>query len=177
MGAPTAFERVSLRECPLSGAWAYRSRMASLWSDQRRWEEHKLQVSCAICARGEPLDVLAEFPESWVTGAEEAPLPGYACVVSKHHVVEPFHLSDADSAAFWRDAMSAARALDALFNPAKMNYEIHGNTIPHLHLHLFPRFPEDPFIGSPIETRANGFKRTQADLDRMRRALLDALDR
>jgi len=24
----------------------------------------------------------------------------YACVVSKHHVVEPFHLSDADAAAF-----------------------------------------------------------------------------
>lgn len=149
--------------------------MASLWGDPSKWEEHKRRESCAICARGEPLDVLAEFPESWVTAGEEAPLPGYACVVSKHHVVEPFHLSSDDSAAFWKDAMLAAQALDRLFDPAKMNYEIHGNTIPHLHLHLFPRFSGDPFVGGPIDPREPRFRRTEDDLARMREALVAAL--
>jgi hypothetical protein len=37
---------------------------------------------CPICARGYPLDVLAEFPTTRVTGGIEAPLPGYACVVA-----------------------------------------------------------------------------------------------
>jgi diadenosine tetraphosphate (Ap4A) HIT family hydrolase len=45
---------------------------------------------------------------------------------------------------------SVARAVrDAVASP-KINYEIHGNTIPHLHLHVFPRYPGDPFTAGPI---------------------------
>jgi diadenosine tetraphosphate (Ap4A) HIT family hydrolase len=149
--------------------------MASPWSDPAVWEEKKRQESCPICVHGQPLDVLADFPASWVTGGEDAPLPGYACVFSKHHVIEPFHLPPADAGAFWGDVMAAARVLDLLFKPTKMNYEIHGNTIPHLHAHLFPRFAEDPFVGGPIDPRRPQFKRTKDDLRRMRQALEDAL--
>ena len=42
-----------------------------------------------------------------------------------------------------------------------MNYEIHGNSIPHLHLHLYPRFPGDPFEGRPIAMDAPAFTRTR----------------
>ena len=35
----------------------------------------------------------------------------------------------------------------------KLNYDIHGNTIPHLHLHLFPRHAGDPFENQPINPR------------------------
>lgn len=76
---------------------------------------------CPICARGYPLDVLAEFPTTWVTGGIEAPLPGYGCVVAKRHVTEPFELGEAERLAFWEDSMRAARALARLFNPRKMN--------------------------------------------------------
>ena len=55
-------------------------------------------IDCPICARGYPLDVLAEFPTTWVTGGIEAPLPGYACVVAKRHVTEPFELGEAEVA-------------------------------------------------------------------------------
>ena len=65
---------------------------------------------CPVCARGYPLDVLAEFPTTWVTGGIQAPLPGYACVVAKRHVVEPFELGETERIAFWEDAMRAARA-------------------------------------------------------------------
>ena len=34
-----------------------------------------------------------------------------------------------------------------------MNDEIHGNTVPHLHMHVFPRYPGDPFEGAPIDPR------------------------
>ncbi|HSP47461.1 MAG TPA: hypothetical protein VLN47_05225, partial [Clostridiaceae bacterium] len=33
------------------------------------------------------------------------------------------------------------------------NSEVHGNTIPHLHVHLYPRFCDDPFPGQPIDYR------------------------
>lgn len=144
------------------------------WTDQVRWAELRRPESCPICVRGEPLDVLAEFPATWVTGGTEAPLPGYACVVSRHHVVEPFELPADDAAAFWSDAMLAAVVVHRLFSPAKVNYAIHGNTIPHLHLHLLPRFEGDPFVGGPVDPRRARFTRSAGELDRMRQALRKA---
>ena len=146
----------------------------SEWDDPARWDELKKPSSCPICVAGTPRDVLADLGATWVTGGPTAPLPGYACVVSKHHVIEPFDLSAPDLAAFWDDAMLAARVLNEVFRPAKLNYEIHGNTIPHLHLHLFPRFAGDPFVGGPIDFRQSSFLRSEADLGRLSTALLGA---
>jgi diadenosine tetraphosphate (Ap4A) HIT family hydrolase len=128
-------------------------------------------VECPICARGAPLDAIAELGATWVTAGVEAPLPGCVCVVSKRHVVEPFELPPDALIAFWQEAMSVARALAQLLEPAKMNYEIHGNTIPHLHMHLFPRFLGDPFEGGPIDPRRASFTRSPEELDRLGAAL------
>ena len=121
---------------------------------------------CPICSRGQPLDVLAEFAHTWVTGGIEAPLPGYACVVAKRHVTEPFELGEAERIAFWEESMRTARVLARLFNPRKMNYQIHGNTIPHLHMHLYPRYAGDPYEGRPISNDTH-FQRTPQDLARI----------
>jgi len=130
--------------------------------------------SCPICSHPgrRPAGIVAELTTAWVTVPIEAPLPGYVCVVAKQHVVEPFELPEDDSAAFWRDCMGAARARSTLFQPTKMNYEIHGNTIRHLHMHLYPRYPGDPYEGRPIDSRPH-FTRTPSDIDRIRRAVSD----
>jgi diadenosine tetraphosphate (Ap4A) HIT family hydrolase len=47
--------------------------------------------------------------------------------------------------------MRAARALDRVFAPTKMNYQILGNLVPHLHAHLVPRYHGDPAPGRPID--------------------------
>jgi diadenosine tetraphosphate (Ap4A) HIT family hydrolase len=107
----------------------------------------------------------------WVTAAPDAPLPGYVCVVSKGHVVEPFELDRDDAHAFWDAAMDVARAVREAVGARKMNYEIHGNTLQHLHLHLYPRFAGDPFEGSPIDGARNAFHRDGADLDALRTAI------
>jgi diadenosine tetraphosphate (Ap4A) HIT family hydrolase len=48
-----------------------------------------------------------------------------------------------------------------------MNYEIHGNTIPHLHMHLYPRYSGDPFEGEPIDPRRVAFERSADELHRL----------
>jgi diadenosine tetraphosphate (Ap4A) HIT family hydrolase len=68
-------------------------------------------------------------------------LGGYVCVVARRYVVEPFELSHGEQHQFWCDAMVVARSVASVTSPIKMNYEIHGNTLPHLHLHLYPRQP------------------------------------
>jgi diadenosine tetraphosphate (Ap4A) HIT family hydrolase len=121
-----------------------------------------------ICSNkdGRPGHVLIELDASWLTAPPEAALPGYVCVVAKRHVVEPFELSDEEQNAFWNDCMFVARALVRLFEPRKMNYEIHGNTIPHLHMHLYPRYAGDPYEGGAI-TGATGFMRTTKQLEQI----------
>ena len=126
--------------------------------------------SCPICQAGGPRDAVAELEAVWVTIPEAAPLPGYVCLVAKRHVREPFELPEQEREAFWRDVDRVAQALHVGLRPDKMNYEIHGNTIPHLHMHLFPRRQGDRFEGKPIDGRL-GEPRTQEDRD----AVLDAL--
>ncbi len=141
------------------------------WSDLESWRALCDGTACPICAEGRPRDVIAELSSSWVTAPAVALLPGYVAVVAKHHVVEPFEMHPAERSAFWEDLFTAARTLTDLYTPIKMNYEIHGNTIPHFHAHLFPRQPDDPFVGGPIDSRRTSFQRGPEELDRIRRAL------
>jgi diadenosine tetraphosphate (Ap4A) HIT family hydrolase len=85
-------------------------------------------------------------------------------VVSKRHVVEPYELAPDERRAFWEEAMVVAQALASLYEPVKMNYEIHGNTVPHLHLHLFPRYERDPYGTGALRARQDSFTRTEQEL-------------
>jgi diadenosine tetraphosphate (Ap4A) HIT family hydrolase len=106
---------------------------------------------CPICERGVPNDAVAELPGAWVTLPPRAPVPGYVVVVAKRHVREPFELPASERREFWDAVDLVAEAIQAGLRPDKLNYEIHGNTIPHLHLHLFPRWSGDRFSGRPID--------------------------
>jgi diadenosine tetraphosphate (Ap4A) HIT family hydrolase len=46
--------------------------------------------------------------------------------------------------------LRVARALTDFYRPMKMNYETLGNSLPHLHTHLVPRYIEDPTPGRPF---------------------------
>lgn len=100
------------------------------------------------------MDVIANLDAAWVTMHEAAPMRGYACVMFRlRHAVELHDLSAEEGAAFMRDVQRVSGAVAAVTGAVKLNYEIHGNTLPHLHLHVFPRYPGDPFEGGPIDPR------------------------
>jgi diadenosine tetraphosphate (Ap4A) HIT family hydrolase len=126
----------------------------SAWSDPRRWRDLCAGVECPICTRGRPLDIIEEFESAWLTAQERAPMRGYACLVAKTHAVELHDLAPATAAAFMEHAQRVSRALSAVTGAAKLNYEIHGNTLPHLHMHFYPRYPADRFEGRPIDPKA-----------------------
>ena len=68
---------------------------------------------------------------------------------------------------FWLDGLRVAQAVREALAARKINYEIHGNTISHLHMHLYPRYDGDPFDGAPIDGSATTFQRSAEDLDRL----------
>jgi len=109
--------------------------------------------SCPICDRGAPTDIALELGHTWVTIPPRTPLPGYVVIVAKRHAREPFELAEEDRLGFWSEVDQVAGALDRQLRPDKLNYEIHGNTIPHVHLHLYARWRGDRFDGRPIDWR------------------------
>ena len=112
-------------------------------------------ISCPICAPGWAGRALIEMEASYVVGGSgPSVLPGYTVVVAKRHVREPFALAADELTIWWAECMLVARAIREVFRPVKLNYEIHGNTIEHLHLHMYPRFAGDDFEGRPIDPRA-----------------------
>jgi diadenosine tetraphosphate (Ap4A) HIT family hydrolase len=146
------------------------------WADPEAWAERCRPDGCVICTSGRPYRIIGETAHTWITTDAEVALFGYVCVISKAHVVEPFQLPEAERAAFWREAMAIAEALNAALSPVKMNYEIHGNTLPHLHMHLLPRRVDDAFVGRPVDLRETHHRHTAADIEMLSSALGAASD-
>ena len=74
------------------------------------------------------------------------------CVVAyRGHVNELFELRDAELASFMRDVTRAAKAIKAAFAPNKINYGAYSDKLPHLHMHLVPKYEGGTNWGSPFE--------------------------
>ena len=69
--------------------------------------------------------------------------------MSRDHATELSELGP-DRAAFLDEMATLAQAIEACFRPHKLNYELLGNQVPHLHWHLFPRSADDPDRLRPV---------------------------
>jgi len=150
----------------------------SLWNDPAAWARARSAEHCGVCARGVPDDAVAVLESGWVGMPEDGPMRGYCFLMLHHHAVELHDLAPGVAATFMRDIQALSAAVQGVTGAVKMNYEIHGNTVPHLHLHVFPRYPGDPFVGAPVDPRAiRHAVYTPGEHSLMRRALAGALAR
>ncbi|AWM36793.1 HIT domain protein [Gemmata obscuriglobus] len=74
---------------------------------------------------------------------------GYCLLASRAHASELSHLGT-DRAAFLGEMAILAEAIESCFAPHKLNYELLGNVVPHLHWHIFPRSADDPERLQPV---------------------------
>jgi diadenosine tetraphosphate (Ap4A) HIT family hydrolase len=141
------------------------------WADPESWVARCRPDGCVVCVSGHPYGILQEFAHTWVTTDAEVAIFGYVCVISKVHAVEPYDLSEEAQTTFWSDCLAVARALSHALRPVKMNYEIHGNTLPHLHMHLLPRQPDDAFVGRPIDLKEFHHRYSDGDISMLKGVL------
>ena len=78
---------------------------------------------------------------------------GYSVVVYNSHETALENLPEKNQIQFYRDMLKISSAIVKAFKPDKMNYELLGNWVPHLHWHVVPRYKTDPCWGNPIWTR------------------------
>ncbi|ABQ28061.1 HIT family protein [Geotalea uraniireducens] len=108
--------------------------------------------NCPMCSKwnDEPDLQIAELEHCLVMLNRDQFFPGYTFVFAKNHVTELFHLEREVRSAVMEEVSAVAAALYKLFQPAKINYELLGNMVPHMHWHLVPRFATDPIWPRPI---------------------------
>jgi diadenosine tetraphosphate (Ap4A) HIT family hydrolase len=66
------------------------------------------------------------------------------------HLSEPTQLQDEEAAGYWQETLQVGRAVEKGFEHAKMNYQMLGNNVPHLHTHVVPRPLLDPAPNEPL---------------------------
>lgn len=122
----------------------------------QNWNELTRGIGCEMC-NSPRLDSDTYGVRIRATDSTDAVLqranvqPGYTLVIWRgRHVNEPTELTESEAAEYWSDVLTVARALILFYRPLKMNYETLGNSLPHLHTHLLPRYSEDPAPGRPF---------------------------
>lgn len=92
---------------------------------------------------------------------------GYCLLVSRRHATELSQLSDTERAAHLGEMCLLAQAIEKAFAPHKLNYELLGNQVPHLHWHLFPRTTDDPDRLKPVWLALDRAERDPAERQRL----------
>jgi diadenosine tetraphosphate (Ap4A) HIT family hydrolase len=139
---------------------------------------------CPSCAEGRPQST--RIGERWFAGERcDAYLVradiqrGLTIAVFRgRHVVEPMDLSEEEAAVYGREVMRVARAIADAFSAVKLNFDVLGNSVPHLHTHVVPRYEDDPRPGWPFpfpdpDPAAMPADRYETDLAALRHALAD----
>jgi len=109
-------------------------------------------TDCPMCRRWDDDSDLrvVELEHSFVVLNRDQYFPGYTLLFTKQHVTELFHLDRAVRSGLMEEVSGVAEALFTLFRPEKINYELLGNMVPHIHWHLVPRHEAEPLWPRPI---------------------------
>lgn len=97
-----------------------------------------------------PSDVVWRFPHSIAFLGTWQFYQGYCLLISRRHATELNDLPGDERRAFLDEMCLLALAIQTCYRPHKLNYELLGNQVPHLHWHLFPRYPDDADRLSPV---------------------------
>ena len=135
--------------------------------------------NCLFCKKlaslhAQPADeVVWEFPHSVALLGPWQYYQGYCILVARTHATELFHLSGEERRAYLDELCELAAAIHATFRPHKLNYELLGNQVPHLHWHLFPRYPDDPNSLKPVWLALERAETDEAQRERLTSSSLD----
>jgi diadenosine tetraphosphate (Ap4A) HIT family hydrolase len=135
--------------------------MSSKWMPREKWNALVMGENCPLCSNvnttgGETNDFnkfIADLNISRLVLDKNQYVKGYCLLICLKHVREPYELPQDEQEQYWDDMMAAGMALEKVFGADKMNFQILGNAVPHLHCHIEPRYYGDASPGHPIDPR------------------------
>ncbi len=103
---------------------------------------------CPFCAPDPSRELLTESATVYAMLDSYPVNPGHALIIPKQHIADYFDLPERTKTACWTVVNRTKMLLVQRFHPAGFNVGINigasaGQTIPHVHIHLIPRFSGD----------------------------------
>ena len=111
--------------------------------------------ACDICqriARFTPDNpyLIAELDTGYAVLGDNQHYRGYTIFLAKQCASELHQLAPDIRTRFLTEMADVAEAVFRAFEPRKLNYELLGNSVAHLHWHIFPRYADDPNPAWPV---------------------------
>jgi len=110
---------------------------------------------CNYCSKNEALNNLmieiGQLRVSTLYLFREQTYRGRCIVALNEHETEFFHLSQDKQDAYMRDVAQVAAAIEKAFQPDKINYGAFGDTMPHVHFHIVPKYKDGYTWGKMFE--------------------------
>ena len=104
-------------------------------------------MNCAYCMEGELVEKfgikICDLETSKLYLFKEQSHKGRVIVAHNYHVGDMTQLTEEERNAYFSDVAKVSKALQAAFNPNKINYGAYGDTGHHLHFHLVPKYKEE----------------------------------
>ena len=105
----------------------------------------------------------------------DANYPWCILVPDREGITEIYQLSEADQQQLLRESSQLSRAMEAAFNPDKLNVAALGNVVPQLHIHHIARYRTDAAWPAPVWGRVAVKSYSEDELAAVVRSLLLAL--
>jgi len=105
-------------------------------------------IDCPFCQTSTGHQLILEI-EDVIAIYDRFPVsPGHALVIPRRHCANYFELTQTEKDNCWKVVNEVKKILDVEFSPDGYNVGINvghaaGQTIPHVHIHLIPRYHGD----------------------------------
>lgn len=110
---------------------------------------------CFYCENGEKLRSLmieiCELKYSKVYLNRDQKHRGRCIVVLKEHRTEYFQMTPEENAGYFAEVAQTAKAIWTLYHPDKINYATYGDGVPHVHVHIVPKYKGGLNWGAPFD--------------------------
>jgi len=108
--------------------------------------------SCTACSGAWPRadHFIADLGLSKAYLHDDQFFPGWTVLVFSRHATELFHLAPTERFQLMEEVNLVAKVVAQVFEAGKVNYELLGNQLPHIHWHIIPRLANDPAPLEPV---------------------------
>ena len=122
--------------------------MTRTWPEN--WDARKRGDNCPFCTK--PADNFFYIGRVSEALLERHPIAnGHVVVVFRgRHVADFTGLSPTELSDYAADLQAVGALVERVFRPCHMNYMLLGNIVPHLHVHVVPRYLDDAAPERPL---------------------------
>ena len=157
---PGLYYKPGLHSCIASGAaplYVLREERYSPWLNVFTVKKTTKSARLDVC----------ELPYSIVYLFRDQKNKGRCVVAFKGHKTEYFQLTPEENAGYFADVAKVAKVLDELYHPDKINYATYGDGMPHVHVHIVPKYKGGVSWGQPFSDSLPKVLLTDAEYDAM----------